>query len=86
MKTIQARTETIPPVKTIQATDLRTHTREILESVRWRGETFSVTTFGQPVAVIVPVEVFQRWNELSATAEIKDTIPEESISRKENPC
>lgn len=57
-------------MKTIQATDLRLHTREIMESVRWQGAVYQVTTFGQPVAMIVPIELFQKWNELSGTASV----------------
>jgi prevent-host-death family protein len=47
-------------LKTIQATDLRLHTREILEQVRWQGKTFAVTTFGHPVAVILSVVEYER--------------------------
>jgi prevent-host-death family protein len=59
-------------LKTIQATDLRLRTREILEQVRWQGVTFAVTTFGHPVAVILSVEEYER---LIATAAAPNGIP-----------
>ncbi len=49
----------------IQATDLRVRTREILEQVRWKGTIYTVTNFGQPVAVLVPLEVYRQWREQS---------------------
>ncbi len=49
----------------IQATDLRVRTREILEQVRWKGTIYTVTNFGQPVAVLVPLEVYQQWRQLT---------------------
>lgn len=44
----------------IKATELRTRTREIMERVKYKGECFLVETFGQPMAVIVSVEEFNR--------------------------
>ena len=53
----------------IQATDLRIRTRDILEQVRWQGAIYTVTNFGQPVAVLIPLELFQQWRELAARVE-----------------
>ncbi len=45
--------------KAIKATDLRVHTREIIESARFRGERFIVHAFGKPVAIIMGIEEYQ---------------------------
>jgi antitoxin (DNA-binding transcriptional repressor) of toxin-antitoxin stability system len=45
--------------KVIKATDLRVHTREIIESARFRGERFIVQAFGKPVAIIMGIEEYQ---------------------------
>lgn len=44
----------------INATDVRTRTREIMERVKYKGDTFVVETFGQPTAVIVNVDEYKR--------------------------
>lgn len=44
----------------IRSTDLRLHTREIIERVKFRGEQFLVHTFGQPSAMIISVEEYMR--------------------------
>ena len=54
--------------KQIQATELRIHTREILEDVRWRGGVYRITTFGKSVAVIVPVEMFEKLDAVTRDA------------------
>lgn len=54
--------------KTIQATDLRVRTRDILEAVRWRHEVFQVTTFGTPVAVLLSVEEYARLTGVKPTS------------------
>lgn len=43
---------------TINATELRTRTREIIERARFKGERFLVRNFGKPVAVIISVEEY----------------------------
>jgi prevent-host-death family protein len=67
-------------LKTIPATDLRLRTREILEQVRWQGETFAVTTFGHPVAVILSVEEYARLTATSSGAGIPVALPEPSVA------
>ncbi|WP_455387535.1 type II toxin-antitoxin system Phd/YefM family antitoxin [Petrachloros mirabilis] len=42
----------------INATDLRVKTREIMERVRFKGESFLVQTFGQPTAIIISVDEY----------------------------
>ena len=49
---------TIPGAIEINATELRSHTRDILERVKYRGERFLVHTHGRPMAVIVAIEEF----------------------------
>ena len=43
---------------TINATELRIQTRDILERARFKGERFMVKTFGRPVAVIIGIEEY----------------------------
>ena len=43
--------------QTINATDLRTRTRDLLEQVKWRGAVYQVMTFGQPTAITRSVSV-----------------------------
>lgn len=47
-------------LKPISATDLRTRTREIMQRARFHQETFLVENFGQPMAVIVGVQEYER--------------------------
>ncbi len=42
----------------IKATELRIHTREIIERARFRGERFVIHTFGKPVAIIMGIEEY----------------------------
>jgi hypothetical protein len=44
----------------INASDLRLRFREIMEHVKYKGECYLVQTFGQPTAVIMNVETFER--------------------------
>lgn len=43
----------------IPVTDLRTHTRFILQRVRFQRETFLVKNFDEPMAVLLNVEEYQ---------------------------
>lgn len=43
---------------TINATDLRNKTRDLMERVKYHGDIFIVETFGRPMAVIMSVEEF----------------------------
>ena len=49
----------------IKATDLRTHTRNVLERARFQGERFVVYTYRQPMAVLIGVDEYQRLVALS---------------------
>ena len=42
----------------INATMLRTNTRDILEQAKFQGERFIVETFGKPMVAIVGVEEY----------------------------
>jgi antitoxin (DNA-binding transcriptional repressor) of toxin-antitoxin stability system len=44
----------------IKATDLRTHTRNILERAKFHGERFVVHTYRQPMAVLIGFEEYLR--------------------------
>jgi hypothetical protein len=48
-------------VQPVNSTDLRIRAREILEATRWRGRLFQVQTFGEPSAILMPVELFNEW-------------------------
>ena len=47
----------------IQATDLRTYTRNILERARFQGERFVVYTYRQPMAVLMGFDEYRRLKE-----------------------
>lgn len=47
----------------INVTDLRLRTREIMERVKYGGETFQVEIFGQPAAVILNVVEYAKLND-----------------------
>jgi len=53
----------------INATDLRVRTREIMERVKYKGERFLVQTFGQPTAVIISVEEYDKLNNTQFSTE-----------------
>ena len=61
--------EKLPPNATItgateiQATDLRTFTRNILERARFKGERFVVYTYRQPMAVLIGFDEYRRLKE-----------------------
>jgi hypothetical protein len=61
--------EKLPPNATItgateiQATDLRTFTRNILERARFEGERFVVYTYRQPMAVLMGFDEYRRLEE-----------------------
>lgn len=44
--------------ETINSTQLRTKTRDVIERVQFGGESFIIHTFGRPVAVIIPFAEF----------------------------
>lgn len=44
--------------ETINSTELRTKTRDLMERVKYNREIFLVETFGRPMAVIMSVEDF----------------------------
>ncbi|MBI4761742.1 MAG: type II toxin-antitoxin system Phd/YefM family antitoxin [Chloroflexi bacterium] len=46
--------------ETINSTELRTKTRDLMERVKYNGEIFLVETFGRPMAVIISMEDFAR--------------------------
>ena len=49
-----------PNRKTINVTDLRVQTREVLENVHFRGCQYVIERAGQPMAVIISLEEYQR--------------------------
>ncbi len=62
---------------TINATDLRTKTRDLMERVKFNGERFIVKTFGRPMAVISSFDDFML---------IQDTLADLHSSRAGNPA
>lgn len=69
--------ETSDP-QVISSTLLRTHTRDILEQAKFRGEHFIVETFGKPMVAIVGVEEY--WDLLNQVrAADQSQTPEEAL-------
>ncbi len=52
----------------INVTDLRLRTREIMERVKYGGESFLVETFGQPTAIILNVVAYDKLNKSTANS------------------
>jgi len=52
----------------ISATELRAHVRQIMQRARFQDETFLVENFGQPMAVIVSVQEYERLTRQRLTA------------------
>jgi len=50
---------------TINTTDLRLKTRDLMERVKFNGEGFIVKTFGRPMAVIISIDEYKRLNSQS---------------------
>jgi|WetSurMetagenome_2_1015567.scaffolds.fasta_scaffold1727409_1 hypothetical protein len=46
--------------ETISVTDLREHTREILENAHFRGRRYRVERAGQAMAMILGIDEFER--------------------------
>lgn len=49
--------------KTIGAFDVRRHFGSILQHVATRGDRYVVERHGEPVAVVVPVAVYEQWKQ-----------------------
>lgn len=64
---------------TINATELRTRTREIIERARFKGERFLVRNFGKPVAVIIGVEEYRLLLQMAHELSLSVATPSSSI-------
>lgn len=62
----------------INASELRIHTREIMERVKYKGERFLIQTFGQPTAVIMSVDEYRK-----IIASLPSTISSNAVERIE---
>lgn len=49
--------------RAIGVTEARTNFAELIDSVRYQGDTVLLIKSGKPAAVVVPVEMFERWKE-----------------------
>jgi prevent-host-death family protein len=47
--------------QTIGVTEARTRFAELVDQVRYQGTTVTLLKSGKPAAVLVPVELFERW-------------------------
>ena len=47
--------------KTVKVTEARTRFAELVDQVRYQGDTVTLIKSGKPAAVIVPVELFEQW-------------------------
>jgi prevent-host-death family protein len=59
--------------ETISVTDLRERTREILENAHFRGRRYRVERAGQPMALILGVDEFERLVALERAASTKSS-------------
>ncbi|MBI2321482.1 MAG: type II toxin-antitoxin system Phd/YefM family antitoxin [Chloroflexi bacterium] len=72
--------------KIIAAFDARRNFGRILQAVLSRGERFVVERHGEPVAAVVPIEVYEQWKKargaffarIRATAQRADLPPDEA--------
>lgn len=55
--------------QTLGVTEARTRFSELVDQVRYQGDTVTLLKSGKPAAVLVPVELFERWK-----AERRDAI------------
>ena len=49
--------------RAIGVTEARTNFAQLIDSVRYQGDTVLLIKSGKPAAVVVPVELFERWKE-----------------------
>lgn len=47
--------------KALGMTEARTRLAELVDQVRYQGVTVTLLKSGKPAAVLVPVELFERW-------------------------
>ena len=47
--------------QTLGVTEARTRFAELVDQVRYQGDTVTLLKSGKPAAVLVPVELFERW-------------------------
>ena len=60
------RSETVQTIgeameQTLGVTEARTRFAELVDQVRYQGDTVTLLKSGKPAAVLVPVELFERW-------------------------
>ncbi|MDL1894897.1 type II toxin-antitoxin system Phd/YefM family antitoxin [Anaerolineae bacterium CFX7] len=68
--------------ETINSTELRTKTRDLMERVKYNGEIFLVETFGRPMAVIMSVEDFDAFRKYLSLA--KSVSSNQTKTKKPN--
>lgn len=54
--------------QTLGVTEARTRFAELVDQVRYQGDTVTLLKSGKPAAVLVPVELFERWKAERAEA------------------
>jgi prevent-host-death family protein len=67
--------------RTIGVTEARVNFAELIDSVRYQGDTVLLIKSGKPAAVVVPVEMFERWKEerkerFNAFRRLRQTVTE----------
>jgi prevent-host-death family protein len=68
--------------RSVGVTEARINFAEIIDSVRYQGDTVVLIKSGKPAAVVVPVEMFERWKEerkekFDAFRQLRATVTEE---------
>lgn len=72
--------------KTVGAFEIRRNFGKVLQNVAARGDKYVVERHGEPVAAVVPMEVYEQWKrsrsrlmeQLRAAQERADLSPEEA--------
>lgn len=67
--------------QTLGVTEARTRFAELVDQVRYQGDTVTLLKSGKPAAVLVPVELFERWKAerreaVTAMRRIQANVPE----------
>jgi prevent-host-death family protein len=78
-QTVQTRGEAME--QRLGVTEARTRFAELVDQVRYQGDTVTLLKSGKPAAVLVPVELFERWKSerrdaMEAMRRIQANVPE----------
>jgi prevent-host-death family protein len=71
--------------KTLGVTEARKQFSDVVERVQHQGDTYLISRYGKPAAALVPVEVYEHWQQQRAAffALIRDMHDEADLSPEE---